>query len=57
MPTVIKVKFSLDGIPALMTYIILTFAANATTPIVRFDAFATFDSLLVFENNTCYVKY
>ena len=38
-------------------YYIPTFAANATTPTVRFDAFALFDSLLVFENNTCYVKY
>ena len=38
-------------------YYIPTFAANSTTPTVRFDAFALFDSLLVFENNTCYVKY
>ena len=38
-------------------YFIPTFNANATTPVVRIDAFALFDSLLVLENNTCYVKY
>ena len=37
-------------------YYIPTFAAN-TAATARFDAFAIFDSLLVFENNTCYVKY
>jgi hypothetical protein len=34
-----------------------TFAANNPSPTVRFDAFALFDSLLVFENHKCYVKY
>ena len=38
-------------------YFIGTYNSNNTTPVVRFDAFALFDSLLVFENNTCYVKY
>ena len=39
-------------------YYIPTFAAQtADSTVVRFDAFALFDSLLVFENNTCYVKY
>ena len=37
-------------------YYIPTFAAN-TAATARFDAFALFDSLLVFENNTAYVKY
>jgi hypothetical protein len=37
-------------------YYIPTFDAN-TAVTARFDAFALFDSLLVFENNTCYVKY
>ena len=37
-------------------YYIPTFAANTATT-ARFDAFALFDSLLVFENNTAYVKY
>ena len=38
-------------------YYIPTFAANNPTSTARFDAFALFDSLLVFENNTAYVKY
>ena len=38
-------------------YYIPTFAAQTNATVVRFDAFALFDSLLVFENNTCYVKY
>ena len=38
-------------------YYIPTFAAQTNAKVVRFDAFALFDSLLVFENNTCYVKY
>ena len=38
-------------------YYIPTFAANSTTSTARFDAFALYDSLLVFENNTAYVKY
>jgi hypothetical protein len=37
-------------------YYIATFYASAAVT-ARFDAFALFDSLLVFENNTCYVKY
>ena len=37
-------------------YYIPTFAANTATT-ARFDAFALFDSLLVFESNTAYVKY
>ena len=37
-------------------YYIGTFYASAAVT-ARFDAFALFDSLLVFENNTCYVKY
>ena len=57
MQILINLRFLSDGIQALMIYYIPTFAANATTPTVRFDAFALFDSLLVFENNTCYVKY
>ena len=38
-------------------YYIPTFAGQTAATVVRFDAFALFDSLLVFENNTCYVKY
>jgi len=38
-------------------YYIPTFAAQIAATVVRFDSFALFDSLLVFENNTCYVKY
>jgi hypothetical protein len=38
-------------------YYIPTYAGQAAATVVRFDAFALFDSLLVFENNTCYVKY
>ena len=38
-------------------YYIPTFGSNTDAAIIRFDAFALFDSLLVFENNTCYVKY
>jgi hypothetical protein len=38
-------------------YAVLQFlnAANAAT--VRFDAFALFDEVVIFENNTCYVKF
>ena len=38
-------------------YYIPTFAGQTAATVVRFDAMALFDSLLVFENNTCYVKY
>jgi len=40
-------------------YYIATFGAQGANlaATARFDAFALFDSLLVFENNTCYVKY
>ena len=38
-------------------YFVPSFAANAGTPTVRFDAFALFDTVLVFENGTAYVKY
>ena len=44
-------------------YYIPTFGTSALNGIItaavtaRFDAFALFDSLLVFENNTAYVKY
>ena len=34
-----------------------TFAGQTADTVVRFDALALFDSLLVFENNTVYVKY
>jgi hypothetical protein len=35
----------------------MTFAAQAANTTVRFDAFAMFDQVLVFENNTAYVKF
>jgi hypothetical protein len=38
-------------------YFIPTYAAQAAATTTRFDAFAMFDTVLVFENGTCYVKY
>ena len=38
-------------------YYIPTFAGQTADTVVRFDAIALYDSLLVFENNTCHVKY
>ena len=39
-------------------YFVPTFAANnPAVAAARFDAFAMFDTVLVFENGTCYVKY
>ena len=38
-------------------YYIPSYAAQANATITRFDAFAMFDTVLVFENNTCFVKY
>ena len=39
-------------------YFVPTFAAQAAAvAAARFDAFALFDTVLVFENGTCYVKF
>lgn len=38
-------------------YLVLNHAAAAAAVSVRYDAFALFDSVLVFENNTCYRKF
>jgi hypothetical protein len=38
-------------------YAVLTFGTGATANTVRFDAFALFDEVVVFENNTAYVKF
>jgi len=38
-------------------YFIPTYAAQGAATSVRFDAYALFDTVLVFENGTCYVKY
>jgi hypothetical protein len=38
-------------------YFIPSYAAQADATTTRFDAFAMFDTVLVFENNTCFVKY
>jgi hypothetical protein len=38
-------------------YFIPTYAAQGGATSVRFDAYALFDTVLVFENSTCYVKY
>jgi hypothetical protein len=38
-------------------YAIMNFDAQAAATNVRFDAFAMFDEVVVFENNTCYVKF
>jgi len=38
-------------------FCIMNFAAQSAATTVRFDAFAMFDQVLVFENNTAYVKF
>ena len=34
----------------------INFAANATAPNVKFDFYALYDNVLVFENGICYSK-
>lgn len=38
-------------------FCVMNFGPNAASPTVRFDAFSLFDSVVVFENNTAYVKF
>ncbi len=38
-------------------YAIMNFAAQGAAQNARFDAFAMFDCVLVFEHNTCYVRF
>jgi len=38
-------------------FCIMNFAAQANNTTVRFDAFAMYDQVVVFENNTAYVKF
>ena len=38
-------------------FCIMNFGTAVVTNTYRFDAFAMFDSCVVFENGTCYVRY
>ena len=38
-------------------YFVPAYAAQGAATNVRFDAFALFDTVLVFENGTAYVKF
>jgi len=38
-------------------YAVLTYLNTAATATVRFDAFALIDTVVNFENNTCYIKF
>ena len=38
-------------------FCVLNFAAQGDATTVRFDAFAQFDEVIIFENSTCYVKF
>ena len=38
-------------------FAIMNFAAVAGGPTARFDAFSMFDTCIVFESGTCYVRY
>ena len=37
--------------------LVINYNGTGSTSNVRYDAFALFDSVVVFENNTCYVKF
>ena len=39
------------------TYAMINFGTQTGNNNVRFDAFCNFDCVLIFENNTCYVKF
>ena len=38
-------------------FLIANFAAQGSNTNTRFDAFSNFDTVILCENNTCYVKY
>jgi hypothetical protein len=38
-------------------YCVMDFAAQGAATTVRFDSFALFDTVVVFENNTAYIKF
>ena len=38
-------------------YCVMNFAAQGANTTVRFDAFAMFDTVVVFDNNTCFIKF
>ena len=38
-------------------YAVMTFNSPVNVPACRFDAFALFDEVVVFENNTAYTRY
>ena len=38
-------------------FCIMNFGTTTVTGTYRFDAFAMYDSCLVFENGTCYCRY
>jgi acetylglutamate synthase len=38
-------------------YAVLTYSGSQPTTVVRFDSFAMFDSVIVFENDTAYCRY
>jgi len=38
-------------------FLVMDFPAQAGATTVRFDAFAQFDEVILFENSTCYVKF
>ena len=38
-------------------FAVMNFGSSQPSGTVRFDAFAMFDEVVVFENNTCFVKF
>ena len=46
-----------DDIYLNITFGLSTTSPNAAATSIKFDTYAMFDSVLVFENNTCYVKF
>jgi len=38
-------------------FLVMDFPAQANATTVRFDSFAQFDEVIIFENSTCYVKF
>jgi len=61
MHQLIKVVFLQDIIIVILMmhiYAVLTHTNTSSTATVRYDAFALFDEVIVFENNTgAYVKF
>ena len=38
-------------------FCVLNYAAQAGPTTVRFDSFAQFDEVIIFENSTCFIKF